>query len=107
MKKPSKLWRIAGLVFAVINVAGGAYAAALGEWMHAVVHVGLLSVGFLAWEIFFGKREVEPDTVSIDESRLDSLQESVDSIALNVERVGEDQRYQEKVLKKRVERSPE
>lgn len=60
MKKPSKLWRIAGLVFAVINVAGGAYAAALGEWMHAVVHVGLLSVGFLAWEIFSERGKSNP-----------------------------------------------
>ena len=44
-------WRIAAVVFAVINVAGAVYAAAMGELPHALVHVALLVGGYFAWQL--------------------------------------------------------
>ena len=106
MDKSSKFWRVAAVAFVVINVGGAIYAAVMGEGMHAMVHVGLLLGGYAAWQFFPQKRTVELATGEIDETRLDSLQESVDSIALNVERMGEAQRFHEKLLKDRAARPP-
>ena len=104
MDKSSKFWRVAAAAFVVINAGGAIYAAVMGQWDHAMVHGGLLIGGFAAWQVFPQKRTVELDTGEIDETRLDSLQESVDSIALNVERMGEAQRFHEKLLKERAEK---
>ena len=106
MDKTSKLWRGAAVAFTVINVAGAIYAAAVGEGMHAMVHVGILVAGFVAWQVIPGKQPAEPVQAQMDEMRLDSLQESVDSIALNVERMGEAQRFHEKILKERIDKPP-
>jgi hypothetical protein len=104
--KPSRFWRVAAIIFAVVNVGGAIYAAAMGEWMHAATHVALLGGGYLAWQFIprpGDGEEIQPDEA--DAARLNSLQESVDSIALNVERIGEAQRFQEKVLKERAAKS--
>lgn len=104
MDKSSKFWRVAAAAFVVINAGGAIYAAVMGEWDHAMVHGGLLIGGFAAWQVFPRKESVQPAQPGVDEFRLDSLQESVDSIALNVERMGEAQRFHEKLLKERAEK---
>lgn len=103
MDKIRKFWPVAAIGFTVINAAGAIYAVVMGEWNHAMVHGGLLVGGFAAWQVFPRKESVQPAQGEVDETRLDSLQESVDSIALNVERMGEAQRFHEKLLKKRAE----
>ena len=107
MNRKSKFWRVAAAIFTVVNVAGGIYAAILGDGMHAMVHAGLLLAGYVAWQFIPGGEVAEPAQAQVDEIRLDSLQESVDSIALNVERMGEAQRFHEKLLKERAEKPPE
>jgi len=102
----SKGWKIAGGVFIAVNALGAPYAAMMGEWTHAFIHVAVLAGGILGWQMFKhrGVNESESAALVNPEARLDSLQNAVDSIALNVERIGEAQRYQEKLVKERVEK---
>ena len=98
----SKLWRVAGAAFVVINVGGAIWAAANGEWAHASVHAGLLIGALVAWPIASrARRQNLPDAQA--EERLQYLQQSVDAIALEVERIGEAQRFNEKLRAERVE----
>lgn len=107
MKNTSTFWRIAAIGYAVINVAGLIYAAITGEPRHAILHLVLLGGGFLAWQFVprTGGSPAEAANVPVNERVLDSLQESIDAIALNVERIGEDQRYQAKLVKERVDKA--
>jgi hypothetical protein len=75
----------------------------MGEWMHGFAHVAALAAGFMGWQFFaYRDEDLSPVSELPPETRLDSLQNAVDSIALNVERIGEAQRYQEKLVKERA-----
>jgi hypothetical protein len=76
--------------------------------MHAFVHAVLLTVAlgaYLTW------RMVQPDqrgsvAPALGDSRLDYLQQSVDALALEVERIGEAQRFKEKLRAAQGETPP-
>jgi hypothetical protein len=96
-------WRIAAFGFVLINVGGLIYAAVMGEPRHGFVHVALLAGGLIAWQVVRVREQPQPQTgVPVNEKVLDSLQESIDAIALNVERIGEDQRFQAKLVKEQL-----
>ncbi len=97
MTQPSKLWRIAAALFVIINVAGAGYAIAMGEQPHALTHVALLVVGFIGWQFAPWKRRQTPVPDQLPDARLDYLQQSVDAVALEVERLGEAQRFADKL----------
>ena len=103
MKWRSGWWRAAALIFAVGNVAAAIYHVAIGEAGQSVAHAGVAAGTFLLWlTVFSPKREPEYTAApqQID-SHLDHLQQSLDAIALEVERVGEGQRFAQKVLEDR------
>lgn len=104
MNTRSTLWRVAGVAFLVINLGGGIWAATTGEWSHAAVHIGLLIGAYVAWP--FAARATQPDLSDEPpaDQRVEYLQQSVDAIALEVERLGEAQRYAEKLKAQRVEK---
>ena len=104
MTLKSKLWRVAGVLFLFINLAGGIWAATTGEWSHAAVHIGLLIGAYVAWP--FAARVTQDDSADAPpaDQRVEYLQQSVDAIALEVERLGEKQRYQEKLRSERREK---
>ena len=97
MDRRSKLWLALTSLFNVINAAGGGYAAAMAEGPHAAVHAVLLVAGsFWAWRL--ATRSPRPETASLPAgARLEQLQESVDAIAVEVERIGEAQRFSAKL----------
>jgi hypothetical protein len=108
MTRRSKLWRIGAALFVFINVGGAVEAAMMGERIHAGVHVGLLVlglVGYLVWRLAAHARQNLPRAQQADE-RLEYLQQSVDAIALEVERLGEKQRFSEKLRAERGEAPP-
>jgi hypothetical protein len=112
MSKVSMPWKIAGAAFMLINIGGAIYELQMGSWIHGMAHVAAAVGGYLVWQFIMDRRnQEEPLSELTPESRLDSLQSAVDSIALNVERIGEAQRYQEKLVKDRAapgkERQPE
>ena len=108
-----------GFVFAVLftlaNVAGGIYAGMMGEVRHAGLHIVLAMVGmYVAWILAIRRRAaiagLGADAVAGDpgalSSRLNNLEQSLDAIAVEVERVGESQRFMTRLFTERRERKP-
>ena len=104
MAEPGRWWRIAAAVFVVGNVASAVYHAAIGEMGQAMGHTGVAAGTVVFWlTVFSRKREPEyaagPQQI---DSHLDHLQQSVDAIALEVERLGEGQRFAQKILQTKL-----
>ena len=104
-------WRVAAAIFTVINVAGAVYAFVQGEMMHGATHVALIFGTVVAWQVFSSPNRQENDGVipQLDsqlDSQIEQLQHSVDAIALEVERIGEGQRFINKLQQEEVERQP-
>ena len=100
------IWRVAAVVFTVVNLVGLGMAAAGGEVAHSAVHVVLSLVGAAAvWRL--GRRGANVDTTSaaLADARLEQIQQSVDAIALEVERIGEAQRFHTKLQSEQSETS--
>ncbi|HEU4749023.1 MAG TPA: hypothetical protein VFS56_11015 [Gemmatimonadaceae bacterium] len=103
----SKLWRVAAVSFTLLNVGGVVYGVLEDDMMHAVGHMALQLVGFVVWRLTATLREDHlPVQPQIDERRIEYLQQSVDAIALEVERLGEKQRFSEK-LRSQAGETPE
>lgn len=100
MNLRTPFWHRALGVFLLINIAGFPLAVAMGEPRHAFLHVVLGFAGYLGWKLTGQLKPLPVQTVEAD-PRLEYLQQSVDAIALEVERIGEAQRFNEKL---RVER---
>jgi len=106
MTRRSKIWLwAAGGLYAFINAGGLVFAWAQGEEMHAMLHLFLLLLGvagYVGWRL--ARRGAPPDHLpraELAEQKLEYLQQSVDAMALELERVGKAQRFADKL---RVER---
>jgi hypothetical protein len=103
----SRLWPAVVALFIVINVAGAGFAIAMGESMHALAHAVLLLVGYVGWLVAPWRRREEPAPAEqLSDQRIEYLQQSVDAVALEVERLGESQRFNEKLRAVRDEIPP-
>jgi hypothetical protein len=103
MTRRPKFWLIAGALFTVINVVGAPQALIDGELLHFATHVVLTALG-----VYFLLRITRPAPQHVHDAqqanaRIDQLQQSVDAIALDVERIGEAQRYISKLAAEQVE----
>jgi hypothetical protein len=106
-----KLWLVVASIFTFINVVGAPFALAAGEGLHTAAHVVLSVVGvFWVWHLASRARQQQqqqqPSALPAD-ARLEHLQQSVDAIALEVERIGEAQRYTVKLATKQAENAPQ
>jgi hypothetical protein len=102
-------WRVGAAIFVVINVGGAVIAAAQREPMHAGVHVALLLLGAAAYLVWRPDTRAQREDLSLTaraDERLSYLQQSVDAIALEVERIGEAQRFNEKLRAQPGDASP-
>ena len=106
MTRRSRLWRWAAGAFVLINVLGAAFAIAMGEPMHAAGHAVMLTLGYLVWLLMPGRRRKDPAPTPLADERIEYLQQSVDAVALEVERIGEGKRFDEKLRSVRDEISP-
>ena len=108
MSRRATIWMAVAVIFILGNIGGGIYAAAQGEPMHAGLHAVLTLVGILvatalmrgrgrnaAWDPALGSAAAKPDEIA---DRLSQLEHSVDAVAIEVERIGESQRFMTKVL---------
>ena len=104
MNRRSRIWWVVAVLFTLINLGGGVFAAVQGEGLHAGVHIILLFFG-AAWMWGLAQRPGQQDLSSIEpsEQRLEQLQQSVDAVALEVERIGEAQRFIVKLAAERAE----
>jgi hypothetical protein len=107
MTQRSKLWQPIAALFTLINAAGAGYAAALGEQVHAAVHVGLMVLGsYLMWRLASRAQRLDLPSALRADQRLEQLQQSVDAIALEVERIGEAHRFSARLQAERAESTP-
>ncbi|MDP9205765.1 MAG: hypothetical protein M3P12_09960 [Gemmatimonadota bacterium] len=109
MTRRSNIWRWAAGLYAFINVAGLAYAWAVNEEMHAMLHVFLLLLGvagYVGWRLARRGKPQDVAQVQLAEQRIEYLQQSVDAMALELERVGEAQRFSDKLRVERGEAPP-
>lgn len=112
MTRRTKLWLYGSLLFALVNAAGAVFAAARGgDVMHVGSHILLLALGlYVARRVAprSGREampsEATPSAPLFDE-RLDRLQQSLDAIAVEVERVEEGQRIVVKLRQQVAENS--
>ena len=106
-ERSKTLWGVAAMVFPTVNLIGLGMAGAAGEEIHSAVHVALSLVGAGAvWRL--GLRGAPYDTTgaALADARLEQLQQSIDAIALEVERIGEAQRFHAKLQSERSETTP-
>lgn len=90
----ARFWRAAAAIFTLVNVAGAIYAAVNGEIMHATVHAGLIAGTYAIWQATRKRSESrELSNQPPFDEELSRLQYSLDAIALEVERIGEGQRF--------------
>jgi hypothetical protein len=98
------VWFAAAAIFSAVNLFGVVYAGLAREGPHAAIHVALLIPGL--WAMWLvgpaARRRAAGREPAVDE-RIEYLQQSVDALALEVERLGEAQRARER---SRVEQIP-
>ena len=101
-------WRWVAAVYVFINAGGAVLAFAQGEQMHGELHVALLLLGGAGYLIWRLNRQAKQQKLAggAADPRIEYLQQSVDAIALEVERIGEAQRYNEKLKAEQEEISP-
>jgi hypothetical protein len=110
MTRSSKRWLVAAALFTVFNVGGAVVALAGGELAHAAGHVIALLGGYaayLVWRAARGSREPRSREQDLPRAhpamdQIDNIQQSVDAIALEVERIGEAQRFNARILAERA-----
>ena len=111
MTRRSRIWRWAAGLYAFINVAGLGYAWAMDEEMHAMLHLFLLLLGiagYVGWRLArrASPQDVPQAQLAAEQQRMEYLQQSVDAMALELERVGEAQRFADKLRVERGETLP-
>ena len=98
MTRRSKVWLTVASLFTTINVAGAGMAAASREGPHAGLHVALGLLGaYWMWRVVRPWLQVDGAGAPVADGRLNQLQQSVDAVAIEVERIGEAQRFATKV----------
>ena len=106
MTRRYRIWRLIVALFGVLNVGGAVVALMSGEPLHAALHAVLIVVTYVVWTLMARSHRLDlPQGQPVDE-RLEHLQQSLDAIAVDVERIGEAQRYAVKVLAERARESP-
>ena len=106
-------WTIAA-VSVIVNGGGAVYALLRQEWMHGGAHAALLALTlYLIVLLRPGARRTFDASSPIDDghlqptspgdARMEQLQQSVDAIAIEVERIGEAQRFNAKLAARQGE----
>jgi hypothetical protein len=110
MTRSPRFWRISTVLFILGNAGGAVLAFAMREQMHAELHLALMGAGYVGYLFLRAsqrKKEVQANQElpagGATDPRIEYLQQSVDAIALEVERMGEAQRFQEKLRAERKE----
>ncbi len=103
MTRRSKLWLVLASLFALFNLVFGVLVAAQGEALHAAAHFALMLLGaYVAWRLR-PKAPMQPrPSLRSPANPLEQLQQSVDAVAIEVERIGESQRYNAKLAQERA-----
>ena len=102
------LWPV-DTVYFFINIGGAIIAGMQGNEMHMMLHIVLVLLGVAVYAGWWLGKRGRPQAAAVAElpaERLQYLQQSVDAIALEVERVGEAQRFADKLRAEQGETPP-
>lgn len=107
MIRRPKVWLVAAVVFVAINLGGAVMAAVDGELLHTALHVALLVPGtWIAARLYRRSQSAveEVGAAGPDDftGRLTNLEQSVDAVAIEIERIGEGQRFMTRVFADRA-----
>ncbi len=104
MFRNTRAWLVVASLFTLINAVGAGYAAAEGEGLHASSHAGLMLLGtYLVWRLATRAARSGFGAAALPDARLEQLQQAVDVVAVEVERIGEAQRFSVKQQAEQVE----
>jgi hypothetical protein len=113
MIRRSTVSLVVAVLFLAVNVGGVGIAAVAGELPHAGIHVALALLGaYAVWLLAPGRftrrtarhGEAEfpaPSAPSLLDGRLTQLEQAVDTVAIEIERIGEGQRYMTRLFAER------
>ena len=105
-RQRAKLWFVVASVFALLNLGAAGVAAVAGEALHTAAHIGLSLLGaYFVWRLAPRARQQEMLAEQEAVPRLERLQQSLDDIGLEVERIGEAQRWSAKMAARQGEES--
>jgi hypothetical protein len=94
----------ASALFALANAVAAGFYYARGEVPHSFAHAGLMVLGtWLVWWFAAPDPDQVQASLPAGDARLERLQQSVDAVAVELERFGEAQRYKSKVEAERSE----
>lgn len=101
MNLRSRIWGIGAGIFGIVNLLGALLAMRMGERAHTDVHLILFllsALAYVAWRaVNRGRRAEMAVDPAVADPQIEYLQQSVDALALEVERLGEAQRAREKL----------
>ena len=97
-------WLVGAVIFTLVNAVAAGFALARGEALHSTGHAALALLGTVA-ALWLGARLARSDRTALPpaDERLERLQQSMDAIALEVERIGEAQRFSARLQSERSE----
>jgi hypothetical protein len=98
MTTRSKIWLTVAVLFTVINGVGAVLAGLAGQALHAGTHVVLTLVGVYYTQRIWSRSHPATLLAAAADDRLSQLERSVDAVAIEVERIGEGQRFMNKVM---------
>jgi hypothetical protein len=109
-----RAWIAVAWVLSLANVGAVWFAAQPGEAWHATTHAALAVLFGFAAERLRARKTLASSTDAVRSQELEArlanpqqLAEALDAIAVEVERIGEGQRYLTKLLSERDARSPD
>lgn len=107
VNRPSRFWRIAAVLFLIVNAGGAVLAFMQGEQMHAEMHLALFGAAFVGYAFSRAAQtrafHPAPPPAEIEDPRVEQLQRSIDAMALELERLGEKQRFRDKLAAEQKE----
>lgn len=98
MTRRSRIWLVVAVLFTLINAFGAVPAFVAGELLHTGAHVVLAFVGaYYVRRIWHREMSGIPaltgEVAGEFTHRLTNLEQSIDAVAIEVERIGEGQRF--------------
>jgi hypothetical protein len=102
-RQRARLWFVVASLFTLANIGGAAMAAVGAEVLHMAAHIGLVLLGAY-FVLRLGPRARGQEVLAEEKAdpRLERLQQSLDAIGIEVERIGEAQRFTAKVVAERA-----
>jgi len=102
MDRDNKFWVAGAVLFTLANAIAGGFYGARGEIPHGAAHLAAMVFGtWLVWWLATPSAAKAQASLAPADARLEQLQQSMDAVAVEVERISEAQRYSAKLKSER------